>query len=417
MKNILSHFKGDKPMWAFITLLALSSFMPVFSASTNLVHVVGKGTVVSILVKHMFHILMGLLIIFATHKVKISKVKYFAAAIWTLIGLGLIFTNFQGATIGGANASRWVNVPWVNISFQPSALGWIGILMYVAYFLSKYEKRSYTFKHSLLYLWAPVFFIILPIVPSNLSTAAIIFFMVCLLLFVGKYPIKYFAKIFGILAITFTFFILIILAFPQLMPSRLSTWQARIERFSSDDKDVDRYQIENAKIALAKGEMFGVGPGKSIQKNFLPQSSSDFIYAIIGEEFGFLGATTILFMYILLMYRILVIANRTRDTFSRYLVVGLGFSIIIQAIINMGVAVEIMPTTGQPLPLISSGGTSIWVTCFSIGIILAVSRIENEARFKEKQNVRKKEEFKSILEDQQYDEPEDSQPMNAVLNK
>ncbi|MEG1267110.1 MAG: FtsW/RodA/SpoVE family cell cycle protein, partial [Myroides sp.] len=212
-------------------------------------------------------------------------------------------------------------------------------------------------------------------------------------------------------------------AFPDMAPSRYKTWEARFSRFGSEDKDEDRYQIENAKIAIAQGQMFGVGPGKSVQKNFLPQSSSDFIYAIIVEEFGFLGGISILIVYILLLFRFLVVSNKAPNLFGKYLAFGLGFSIVFQAFINMGVAVEIFPTTGQPLPLVSSGGTSIWMTCVSLGIILSISRKEEQVKEQLANQEKKQEEFKRILEEQQAEDDlknendSDDNPIYAVLNK
>ena len=241
-----------------------------------------------------------------------------------------------------------------------------------------------------------------------------------LLLFIGKYPWKYMAKIIAIVSLAVIFAIGFFKAFPDTAPSRYTTWEARFARFGSDAEDIDRYQIDNAKIAIAQGQMFGVGPGKSVQKNFLPQSSSDFIYAIIVEEFGFIGGVAILGLYILLLFRFLVVSNKTTNLFGKYLAFGLGFSIIFQAFINMGVAVEIFPTTGQPLPLVSSGGTSIWMTCVSLGIILSISRKEEQVKQQLAERERKQEEFKKLLEEQELEtdsESEEKNPMHAVFNK
>lgn len=417
MKKILSGFQGDKAIWAFVILLAIISFMPVFSASTNLVHVVGTGTIVGILVKHSFHIFVGILIIYIVHRVPFERFKYFAPIVWIAAGILLLITATQGMTIAGANASRWLKVPLINLSFQPSSIGWISIMAYLAWFLWRFEDENYSFKKSLLYVWLPIAFIVFPIAPSNLSTAALIFTSCCILLFVGKYPLRYLGKVMMICALLGTLFFFAAKAFPDVMPSRFSTWVARIERFGSEDEDVDRYQIDNAKIAIAKGEIFGVGPGKSVQKNFLPQSSSDFIYAIIVEEFGLVGGITILFFYALLLFRFLVVSMKAPNTFGRYLVCGLGFSIIFQALINMGVAVEIFPTTGQPLPLISSGGTSIWMTCVSIGIILSVSRKEEQVKQQMKESEQKQEAFREMLAEQEAAKTEDEDiAVNTLKN-
>lgn len=421
MRKLLSQFQGDKAIWAFVILLALLSFMPVFSASTNLVHVVGTGSITGLLFKHFGHIFVGILIIFLVHRIPFDRLKFIAPIAWAPVSIILFITAAQGMMIGGANASRWLKIPLINISFQPSSLGWISLIAYVSWFLWRFADEKYTFQKSLWFLGVPTFFVVGPILPSNLSTAAIIIFTIILVLFVGKYPTKYFTKIIAAGAVIIALAILTFKAFPDIAPTRFNTWEARFNRFGSEDKDEDRYQIENAKIAIAQGQMFGVGPGKSVQKNFLPQSSSDFIYAIIVEEFGFMGGIGILAIYVILLFRFLVVSNKAPNLFGKYLAFGLGFSIVFQAFINMGVAVEIFPTTGQPLPLISSGGTSIWMTCVSLGVILSISRKEEQVKKQLADQQRKQEEFKRILEEQQaendIDNNTNANPIFAVLNK
>ena len=420
MRKLLSQFQGDKAIWAYVVLLALFSFMPVFSASTNLVHVVGTGSIVGLLFKHFGHIFVGIVIIFFVHRIPFDRLKFIAPIAWVPVAALLYITAAQGMMIGGANASRWLKIPLLNISFQPSSLGWIALIAYVSWFLWRFADEKYTFSWSLLWLGLPIVAVVLPILPSNLSTAVIILFTLGLLMYVGRYPMKYMAKIIAIGAITIAIAVGMFKAFPDMAPSRYKTWEARFARFGSDDKDEDRYQIDNAKIAIAQGQMLGVGPGKSVQKNFLPQSSSDFIYAIIVEEFGFVGGIAILLGYILLLFRFLVVSNKAPNLFGKYLAFGLGFSIIFQAFINMGVAVEIFPTTGQPLPLVSSGGTSIWMTCVSLGIILSISRKEEQVKQQLADRERKQEAFKQLLEEQELatdEETEDDNPMRAVLNK
>src|SRR5690554_81102 len=418
MKNIFSGFQGDKAIWAFVILLAIISFMPVFSASTNLVHVIGTGTIVGILVKHFFHVFIGVLIIYFVHRIPFERFKYVAPFLWFVAFVLLVITATQGLTIAGANASRWIKVPLINISFQPSSLGWIAIIAYLSWFVWRFEDQYYSFKKSLLYVWLPVLMVVVPIVSSNLSSAALLVASCCMLFFIGKYPLRYLGKIMVIGALFGLLFFAAAKAFPDNMPSRFSTWVARIERFGSEDEDVDRYQIDNAKIAIAKGEIFGVGPGKSVQKNFLPQSSSDFIYAIIVEEFGLIGGVTVLFFYVLLLFRFLVVSMKASNSFGKYLVFGLGFSIIFQALINMGVAVEIFPTTGQPLPLISSGGTSLWMTCVSIGVILSVSRKEEQVKQQLIENEKKQEIFKEMLAEQESEKEDDDEDIavNTLKN-
>ena len=381
MNKIVNQLKGDKTIWAVIILLAIVSFLPVYSASTNLVYTVGNGTgsTFMLLLKHFTHLFIGMLIVFFVHKIHFEKFKkYSIFAIWIIIP-ALLFTLLQGKTIGGANASRWLVIPFVNFSFQPSTLAFAILMVYVARTLTKINETKYTFKDSVIQIWMPVGAVLLFILPSNFSTAALMFAMVFMLLYIGQYPLKYLGIVLAIGVAALALFFLLAQAFPKHKTfSRVNTWVSRIENFTTDKPDEDKYQIENAKIAIAVGKINGVGPGKSIQKNFLPQSSSDFIFAIIIEEYGLIGGYTLVFFYMLLFFRFLIRANKTTNLFGKLLIIGLGFPIIIQALINMGVAVELLPVTGQPLPLISSGGTSIWMTCLSLGIILSVTKREDE---------------------------------------
>jgi cell division protein FtsW len=381
MNKIINQLKGDKTIWAVIVLLALVSFLPVYSASTNLVYTVGngKGSTLILLLKHCTHVIIGLGIVFFIHKLHFEKFKkYSIFAIWIIIP-ALLFTLLQGKTIGGANASRWLEIPFVNFSFQPSTLAFAILMVYVARTLTKINETKYTFKDSVIQIWIPVGAVLIFILPSNFSTAALMFAMVFMLLYIGQYPLKYLGIVLASGLALLALFFLLAQAFPKHKTfSRVNTWVSRIENFTSDKPDEDKYQIENAKIAIAVGKINGVGPGKSIQKNFLPQSSSDFIFAIIIEEYGLIGGYVLVFFYMLLFFRFLIRANKTTNLFGKLLIIGLGFPIIIQALINMGVAVELLPVTGQPLPLISSGGTSIWMTCLSLGIILSVTKREDE---------------------------------------
>ena len=197
--------------------------------------------------------------------------------------------------------------------------------------------------------------------------------MVILLTFLGGYPLKYLAIIIGTGIVVLMFFVLTAKAFPNLMPNRVDTWTSRVSSYMDTEATQEAYQIEKAKIAIATGGIQGLGPGKSIQKNFLPQSSSDFIFAIIIEEYGLIGGISLLFLYLWLMFRIVIVAQNSDTVFGKLLTVGVGIPIVFQALVNMGVAVELFPVTGQTLPLISSGGTSIWVTCLALGIVLSVS--------------------------------------------
>jgi cell division protein FtsW len=279
--------------------------------------------------------------------------------------------------IGGANASRWIRIPFVGIGFQTSTLAGLVLMVFVARYLAKNKEKEIKFKESLLQLWVPVSIVLVLILPANFSTTAILFVMILGLVFMGGYPLKYIGFILGVGILALAFFVLITKAFPDAMPNRVQTWQNRIESFSSAEGK-EAYQVEKAKIAIVTGGSLGVGPGKSVQKNFLPQSSSDFIYAIIVEEYGLLGAVLIVFVYFLLLFRVFVVLKKSTTIFGTLLVIGVGIPIVFQAIINMAVATNLFPVTGQTLPLISSGGTSIWMTCFALGMILSVSASKQE---------------------------------------
>jgi cell division protein FtsW len=377
LKTVLKHIKGDRTIWALVAILAVFSFMPVYSASTNLVYVVGSGSTLGYLLKHMVLLIMGFGIIYGVHKIPYRYFSGGSVLMLPIVFVLLIFTMMQGTTIGGANASRWIRIPFVGIGFQTSTLAGLVLMVYVARYLAKKKEKTINFKESLLQLWLPVGAILMLILPANFSTTAIIFFMILVVTFIGGYPLKYLGIILGSGILLLTFFVLIAKAFPDAMPNRVETWQNRIARFS-DPQDKDVYQVEKAKIAIATGGPIGLGPGKSVQKNFLPQSSSDFIFAIIIEEYGLVGGILTALIYFLLLFRIFVVIRKTVTIFGTLLVIGVGCPIIFQAIINMAVATNLFPVTGQTLPLISSGGTSIWMTCFALGMILSVSASKQE---------------------------------------
>ena len=376
MKGIFKHIEGDRTIWALVAILALFSFMPVYSASANLVSVVG-GSTLGYLLKHVVLLIMGFAIIYAVHKIPYRYFSGGSVLLLPVVFFLLIYTLAQGTTIGGTYASRWISIPFIGVGFQTSTLAGLVLMVYTSRYLAKNKDLKIVFKESLIELWLPVALILILILPANFSTTAIIFSMILILAFIGGYPIKYIGYIIGAGILSLTLFILIAKAFPDSMPNRVNTWGSRIENFSNSEGQ-ESYQVEKAKIAIATGGTFGKGPGKSIQKNFLPQSSSDFIYAIIVEEYGLVGAVLIVFVYFLLLFRIFVTVKKASTIFGTLLVIGVGLPIIFQAVINMAVATNLFPVTGQTLPLISSGGTSIWMTCFALGMILSVSASKEE---------------------------------------
>ena len=377
MSVILKNIGGDRTLWAIIALLAIFSFLPVYSASSNLANLYGRSTF-TLLLKHIVHLVLGFGIIYGIHKIKYQRFKGLSIVLLPIVIILLGVTLMQGTTIGGANASRWIRVPVVGFSFQTSTLAAVVLMVYVARYLAKFKDKTIVFKESFIELWIPVGAVLILILPANFSTAALIFSMVMVVVFIGGYPLKFMGLIVGAGLTLLLLFVLTAKAFPDAFNNRVETWQNRIENFSNGEDTKEDYQIERAKTAIASGRMFGLGPGKSVQKNFLPQSSSDFIYAIIVEEWGLLVGVVILLFYMLLLFRLIVILNKSETTFGKLLVAGVGLPIIFQALINMAVAVELFPVTGQTLPLISSGGTSIWMTCLAFGIILSVSSSQKE---------------------------------------
>lgn len=409
MKALIKNLKGDKTIWAVVALLAIVSFLPVYSASSNLAYgAYGSGNTLSYLIKHLAHVGFGFFIIYVVHRIPYNYFRAISIIGIPIIVLLLLYTLLQGKTIGGANASRWIQIPFIGVGFQTSTLASVVLMLYVARYLAKIKDKEFTFKSSIWELWLPVFMVIALVLPANFSTAAIMFSMVVMLVFIGGYPLKHLFKVIGAGILALAFFILLVKALPEgTFPDRVDTWESRIENFLSADKNEEEaYQIEKAKIAIATGGLNGLGPGKSVQRNFLPQSSSDFIYAIIVEEYGLIGAFGVILLYLILFFRFLRAAIRAKNFFGTLVVAGLGFPIIFQAFINMGVAVELFPTTGQTLPLISSGGSSIWMTCLAIGIILNVTKKEEEIQEEEKERMQREKALERLIQKEIEEEQE-----------
>ena len=373
MNNIFANIQGDKTLWAVLILLAGFSFLPVYSAASNLAYVSGSGNTFNYLFKHFIHLSLGFTFMYLMQKIPYHYFRGISILMIPVVIVLLLYTIFQpSVTDSLTNTNRWIKIPFVGFTFQPSTLAGVILMIYVSRYLAKIKDIDVRFSQTILPLWIPTLFILLLILPANFSTTAIIFSMVILLCFVGGYPIKHLLGIVlsGILVLSI--FILTIKAYPEIFPNRVDTWKSRIENFVNKENTTENYQIEKAKIAIATGGVRGLGPGKSIQKNFLPQSSSDFIFAIIIEEYGLIGGLFLLTVYALFLLRIIIISNKAESVFGSLLVIALGVPIVFQALVNIGVSVELFPITGQPLPLISSGGTSIWMTCIAIGIIQSV---------------------------------------------
>ena len=364
---------GDKSIWGLVVLLSIFSFLPIYSASSNLVYVVGSGSVFGYLLKHVAIVCVGWGIMYAVHLIPFKYFSGLAKLGIPVVVVLLLLTAFQGTTIEGANASRWLNIPVIGMSFQTSSLAMVVLLAYAADYFANKKEEKIGFAESFFPFWIPVLLVVGLILPANLSTSLLIFLMVTVVAFLGGYPLKYLTALLGAAILSLTLFIIVAKAYPGAFPNRVDTWMSRVESFSNQGDDNNDYQIERAKAAVAVGGYLGIGAGKSMMKNALPQSTSDFIYAIIAEEYGMLGAISLLFIFMLLLFRILINANKSESFFGKLLILAMGLPIVTQAFINMGVAVALLPVTGQPLPLISSGGTSLWMTFLAFGIVLSVS--------------------------------------------
>jgi len=368
------YIKGDTHIWSIIAILALISLLIVYSASSNLAYVNSTGNTYKWLFKQGVHLMLGLLFTVGISRINSKYFAPIAAMAFPFVILLLMFTSFQGlfsSSAGATNASRWISVPFIGVSFQTSSLAFITLIAFLARYISKTDISKLTFKQSIWPLISPIALVCGLVVLANFSTAALIFLVSVIVLYIGGYPFKYLLYLAGIGIAAFGLLLLIFTVFPNIS-NRMDTWKARIESFGSGESE-DNYQVERAKMAIAHGGLIGTGPGKSMLKNFLPQSSSDFIYAILIEEYGAIGGITILVLYVWLFIRFARIARKAPTSFGTYLTVGIGTGFVIQAMVNMSVVVNLIPVTGQTLPLISAGGSSIWITCIGLGMILSVS--------------------------------------------
>ena len=377
--SLIGSLKGDKIIWIVVLSLSIFSFLPVYSASSNF----GVNLIFSSVFKHVAIIFIGIIIMYATHLIDYKYLRGLSLIILPLAILLLFITALQGNEIDGANASRWISIPLINISFQPSSIASIFLLIYISNYISKNQDKKINFSNSFIKLWLPILLVVMLVLPSNFSTAFMIFSLCLILIFIGQYPIKNILLIVLSIVILATSFVGLSKKYPEMLPNRVDTWSNRIENFINPSIDNDaNYQINRAKAAIATGSLFGVGAGKSSMKYILPQSTSDFIFSIITEEYGLFVSIIILLLYIILLFRIVIIAYKAKNSFGQLVSLAVGLPIVFQALINMGVAVQLFPVTGQPLPLISTGGTSIWTTFFAFGVLLSVSR-NNQLEFSE----------------------------------
>lgn len=384
--TLVSKTKGDRVIWAIVIILTLMSLLVVYSSTGSLAYKYSKSTE-SFLFKQFAFIILGVLIIYFAHRVNYTVYSRIAVIIFLASIPLLVFTLIFGENLN--SASRWIRLPVINMTFQTSDLAKLGLFMYLSRQLSRKQNVIKDFKKGFLPIIIPVGIICVLIAPANLSTAVLIAGTSILLMFIGRVNTKHILATIGIAMIPVVLLITIAVGYynkaerkSEDLPSVLSvgrvpTWIGRIQTFiysTKEDNNEKLYQINQAKIAIAKGGWLGQGPGNSEQRNFLPHSYSDFIFAIILEEYGLLGGTFIVFIYLLFLYRCIRLYQKCPFAFGAFLALALSFTLVIQAIANMGVNVNVFPNTGVTLPLVSMGGSSFLFTCLAIGIILSVAR-------------------------------------------
>ena len=373
------YLRGDKMIWLIVIFLFIFSMLAVYSATGTLAYKMQVGNE-KYLMKQIVMAIGGVLLMFVTHMIDYKYYSRIAQLLWFVSIPLLIYTMFFGTELNDAN--RWITLPVVGLTFQTSDLAKLALIMYLARQLSLKQDQITDFKEAFIPILLPIILTCLLIAPENLSTAAILFCTSVFVMFIGRIALKHIAMLFGVSLIVGAIFFAFLFLLPDTMlKGRMHTWKNRIENFTQhhDGEDED-YQVQQAKIAIAKGGLFKLNPGGSDQRNFLPQAYNDFIYVIIIEEYGLIGGAAIVFLYLFFLYRCIRIVVKAPKAFGALLAVGLGIALVTQAMINMAVAVNLLPVTGVTLPLISMGGSSVIFTSIAFGIILSVSRnIEEEA--------------------------------------
>ena len=371
--------RGDKQIWAVVFMLTMASLLLVYSSTGTLAYKLSKSTE-SYLFKQAVFIVVGILLIYFLHLVNYTIYSR-AAVLLYLASIPLLFyTLFFGSSIN--EASRWIKLPIINLTFQTSDMAKLALFMYLSRQLSRKQDVIGDWKKGFLPLIVPVAIICMLIAPANLSTALLTGAISMLIMFIGRVRVRHLALVVAMAAVPLGILIAVALntgeggkALPDAFEkSRVGTWMSRIRDFANSDKQEAAYQVQQAKIAIAKGGWFGLGPGNSESRNFLPHPYSDFIYAIILEEYGMVGGALLLFLYLHFLFRCIRLFKRCPFAFGAFLALSLGFTLAVQAMVNMAVNVNLFPVTGVTLPLVSMGGSSFLFTCFAIGIILSVAR-------------------------------------------
>ena len=387
LKGLGQRAKGDKVIWAIVILLGLVSLLAVYSSTGLLAYRLNRGNTEVYLFKQAVFIALGIGVIYFMHRINYTFYSRLAVILFLLSIPLLLYTLFFGVTLN--EGSRWIRVPVINLTFQTSDLAKLALFMYVSRQLSKRQLHVADFKKGFLPVIIPVCVVCLLIAPANLSTALLLGASCMMLMFIGRIKAKFLLVTIGAALLPVVILVTISMAYYDkqeqkckelpsiLQASRMPTWIKRVQTFMYASKDMDKddnYQVNQAKIAIAKGGWLGAGPGNSESRNFLPHPYSDFIYAIIIEEYGLIGGACLVLIYILFLFRSIRIFRKCPYAFGAFLALGLSFTLVIQALANMAVNVNLFPVTGVTLPLVSMGGSSFLFNCVAIGIILSVAR-------------------------------------------
>jgi cell division protein FtsW len=384
--NLVENTKGDRVIWGIVVILTMVSLLVVYSSTGSLAYKYDKSTE-SFLFKQFAFIMLGVAIIYFAHRINYTIYSRVALILFLISVPLLLYTLFFGVQLNAG--SRWIKLPIINMTFQTSDLAKLALFMYLSRQLSRKQAVIKDFKKGFLPIVIPVAIVVILVAPANLSTALLIGGTSFMLMFIGRVSGKHMLLSIGVALIPILLLLTIAVKYydkdqhkmkdlPGIIShGRIPTWIGRIQTFvysNKEDENEKLYQINQAKIAIAGGGWVGKGPGNSTARNFLPHSYSDFIYAIILEEYGFIGGAFIVFIYLLFLYRCIRLYRKCPFAFGAFLALALSFTLVIQAFANMGVNVNIFPNTGVTLPLVSMGGSSFLFTCLSIGIILSVAR-------------------------------------------
>lgn len=426
--RLFTKTKGDKVIWALVLLLVLISLLVVYSATGSLAYKMYKGNTEVYLFKQIAFIALGFCLIYFAHRVNYTIYSKLARVLFLLSIPLLLYTLFFGVTLN--EGSRWIRLPIINLTMQTSDLAKLSLFMFLARLLSRKQTKIKDFKRGFLPVIIPVAITCMLIAPANLSTALLLGSSCMVLLFIGRVSTKHLLLTAAVACIPVVFLIVAAVVKHKSageevavskektskVTARLSNWISRVENFIYGGKEADNdnmYQVNQAKIAIALGGVFGNGPGNSEQRNFLPQAYNDFIYAIIIEEYGLIGGALIIFIYLVFLYRSIRLFKRCPFAFGAFLALGLSFTLVLQAMANMAVNVNLFPVTGVTLPLVSMGGSSFLFTCLSIGIILSVARNVEQLEGKKSESIIKGEETEDAEELEGKEEVEEDEEVVA----